>query len=84
MPYDSVRRVFTTSTYRDFIEASHIVTAHCYERDCQHSAGLDLSALAGRFGMDAEFQQAMLRCSRCGSRKVQVSISFDMAKRAGN
>jgi hypothetical protein len=83
MPYDPVRRVFATSTYRDFIEASHMVTAHCCASSCQHNAELDLNALAARFGMDAEFRKDLLRCSRCGSRNVQVRISFDMVRAAG-
>ena len=81
MPYDPARRVFTSSTYRDLIEASHTVMAYCYAHGCQHSARLDLRALAARHGMDAEFRQDRLRCSKCGGRKVQIRLSFEMPSR---
>lgn len=81
MPYDPARRVYTSSTYRDLIEASHMVAAYCDERGCQHSARLDLNALATHHGMDAEFHRERLRCSKCGGRNVQIRFSFEMPRR---
>jgi hypothetical protein len=83
MPYDPARRVFTTSTYREFIEGRYLVTGHCYAPGCQHGAALDLKALVARHGVNAEFRKDRLRCSKCGSRNVQIRISCDMTRAAG-
>ncbi len=80
MPHIPDQRVFITRTFRDYLDDCYSVAAYCYNLKCQHSARLDLEALAARHGLDTVFDYKRLRCTRCGSRTTQIRISFDMDK----
>jgi hypothetical protein len=80
MPHIPDQRVFITRTFRDYLDDCCSVSAYCYNLECQHAARLDLEALADRHGLDTVLDHKRLRCTRCGSRKTQIRISFDMDK----
>jgi len=50
----------------------------CYCLQCKRDTPLDLEQLAARIGWDVPLLgiKSRLRCSRCGSRDVQISVVY--------
>jgi hypothetical protein len=60
-------------TPRTTVAAKATCAAIC--EDCQHTAALDLPALTASGRGDVPLLHLKLRCARCGSRKVSISVS---------
>jgi hypothetical protein len=66
-------------TIAECIRHNYGLRANC--TPCHHTAVLDLQVLGGRLGFGhSTLQQDLaqrLRCSRCGSRDVTLTLSYD-------
>jgi hypothetical protein len=79
----------TLSTLQSYIDAGHTISAHHHPgglQPCNHSADLDLVALAERYGPDFDLVAnhdwfvARLRCTACG-RKGGMSLIISPPRR---
>ncbi len=65
-------------TIGKLIDGGYELGAHCAERGCNHFGWLDLEMLAKRLGRDHRSMRAdlvpHLRCSRCGSKNVSITL----------
>lgn len=74
-------------TIGDLIDGDYGLTACCEAGGCYNSADLDLDALARRLGRDHSSMHdsltPLLRCSKCGSRKIGIRISANASQKFG-
>ena len=74
-------------TIADLIDGDYGLTACCEAGGCYNSADLDLEALARRLGRDHSSMHdaltPLLRCSKCGSRKIGIRLSANASQMFG-
>lgn len=66
-------------TIQSLIDEGHTLRAYCHDPRCNRGADLDLQALKARLGPDHGAMHddlvPLLRCSKCGSKKVGLILS---------
>lgn len=74
------------STIQGAIDLGLVINVHCHNAACANHATLDLHALRDKLGPDHgalhDDLVPLLRCSKCGGRKVGIIISSKDAERA--
>lgn len=67
------------NTLGAIVDGDYSLTAYCYDMECQHSAALDVEALAKRLGREHGSMRwdlvPKLRCTKCGGKDVGLRLA---------